>query len=456
MLVKSSRGNRALMLQMLWMVLTSTMPMTIFTLTEYCSAQAEAPPAAEAAPGTEPPPAGEPLWPPLDDEEPASLETGLPLRALTSPLRWGQLSLLSFTAYQGLDTAPRFQPALRNSELTSLSFLAIYSKPFAGWQLELQYQPFLWIAAGQPYQDLTGSSAGLHTTRRLNQQWTWRFKELARFTPGQQSTLPKSYVADFGAGNATGNPLLSSGRDSFNAEGSTQFTDVYSAQSHLTFTIDQSYYYLLGTRTSSDLELPSQTVASYGASIGWEHQVGARDTFNVRYDYTRQSATNTTVGSTDFHTAELGWGHVLTPGLRFSVSAGPGWSSYANRTTLQGSAQLAKEFHRGSVELSFARTDSFSGVVSSYFNNRYDLKLTRHLTTRWQTMAAASYVQQHVSPGRETYGKFASIDLSYFLNRNWSVFSTARYLDVIGNSSFYAPEKIISAGVRWAWEPDKE
>jgi len=445
MIVKFSRRNRALMLQFLWTVLTSTIPMTIFALTEYCSAQ------------TEPPPAAEPLWPPLpDDEEPESLETGLPLRALASPLRWGQLSLLSFTAYQGLDTAPRYQPTLRNSELTSLSFLLIYSKPFAGWQLDLQYQPYLWIAAGQPYQDLTSSSAGLHTRRRLNQQWTWHFNELAHFTPGQQSTLSKSYVSDFGGGNATGSPLLASGRDSFSAVGSTEFTDAYSARSNLTFAVDQSTYHLFGTRSSSDLQLPSQTVASYGASIGWDHRAGAKDNFNLRYDYKRQSATNTTVESTDFHTLEAGWGHILTPGLRFSVSAGPGWSSYTNRTTLQGSAQLAKEFHRGSVELSFARTDSFSGVISSYFNNRYDLKVTRRLTTRWQTMAAASYVQQHVSPGKTTRGKFASVDISYFVSRNWSIFSTGRYLDVIGNSSFYAPEKVVAVGVRWAWEPDKD
>lgn len=389
-----------------------------------------------------------------DEDSPASIETGLPLRALSSPFRWGRLSLLSFTAYDGYDTSPRFQPSLGGSDLASFSFLAVYSKPFDGWQLDVQYQPYLWVAAGHAYADLTGSSVNLKTTRRSNRNWSWGVGELFHYTPGQKSTLPKTFVSDFGGGASTGSPLLSSGRDSIANYGLISLTDTYSSRSALTFHVDQSYYYLLATNQSG-LQLPSENLLTYGAGASWSTHLTDRDTINVNYDYRRQSASSS-LADTDYHTASAGWGHVLAPGLRFSIGGGPGWSSYTHHTTVQGFVEVGKAFRRGSVDVSFERTNGFSGVLSSYFNNHYDLRLDRSLSTHWHATADASYLQQYISQGKATRGELGSVGISYFMTRNWSVFGQARYLDIIGNSSFNGAEKIIAMGLRWSWVPDKE
>ena len=434
----------------------------MITLAVCGNAQTDAPP-ADAAPvlGQSSSSSVDEDFAPLKSEEPPqpppdSIETGRPLSALASPFQWGHLSLLSVTAYQGYDSAPRFQPALRGSELTALSFLGVYSKLFSGWYLDIQYQPFLWIAQGQVFKDLAGSSLNLRTARRLSRSWSWRANELVRYRSGQHSTLAKTFVTDFGEGSITSNPFLQNGRASLSNYASLSLVNHSSARSSWTFRTSEGYHYLFASHPEPGIRQPYQQLFSYGAGLTWTSRLNFRDTINLRYDYRGQSSPNTRNGKTDFHTAGIGWDHAFTPGLRFYVEAGPGWSTSTHRTTLQGTAGLYKEFRRGSAELFFVRTDSFSGTISNYFNNRYVVRLTRRLTTRWDVETVGSYVQQEVAPGHSTRGRFASARLSYFVTRNWSTFAIARYVDITGSFPSYAPEKIVAGGVRWAWQPDKE
>jgi predicted porin len=122
---------------------------------------------------------------------------------------------------------------------------------------------------------------------------------------------------------------------------------------------------------------------------------------------------------------------------------------------LHGSLALSKEFRRGGVVLSFARSDSFSGVISDNFHNRYDFTVHREFTTRFHCSATASYLQQQVSNARNTNGELATVEARYFLSHNWALFTQARYLHITGNERFVAPEKSVIMGVRWSWVPEK-
>src|SRR5262249_28564924 len=91
-------------------------------LTMHCHAQSELPDTsseavevpAETSQETPAPPPEEfpvPFYPnpeDIDSTPDTDLETGLPLKALLSPFRWGSLSLLSFSAYEGYSTNPDF------------------------------------------------------------------------------------------------------------------------------------------------------------------------------------------------------------------------------------------------------------------------------------------------------------------------------------------------------------
>jgi predicted porin len=145
------------------------------------------------------------------------------------------------------------------------------------------------------------------------------------------------------------------------------------------------------------------------------------------------------------------------------VSVGPAWSLYAGRnnqssharSTLHGSVALSKEFRRGGVVLSFARSDSFSGIISDSFHNRYDVNLHREFTPRLHGSISGSYIQQQFSNARNTNGELVSGELRYFLNRNWATFAQARYLNVFGNERIMGAEKSVIVGLRWAWVPEK-
>jgi hypothetical protein len=116
---------------------------------------------------------------------------------------------------------------------------------------------------------------------------------------------------------------------------------------------------------------------------------------------------------------------------------------------------LSERFRKGDVVLSFARSDSFSGIISDNFHNRYDLALHREVTHRLHCDLTGSYIQQAVSNHGTTNGELASAEFRYLLNRNWSFFGQVRYLHITGNERLTGPQKSAVVGFHWSWVPEK-
>ena len=390
-----------------------------------------------------------------------SLVTGLPLGVLESPLRWGRLSFVSATVYQGYDSNPEPQNTPVGTMLTSLSALAVYSATFSGWGLNAQYQPFIWFSSKATFKDFSAASADLRTERRINGTWNWSFSDRFRYSPTHATTQSFGFVVDPNGGIGIGNAFLSSGRNLLVNGATFIVTNHQDEKSSLTFHANQDFVYLSSFVGDETGDTPSQQVASYSFGATWRDRISERNTLSLRCTYRAQNSFGDTSGDYNSLVAGIGLSRQLKPGMSISATLGPAWSFYSAgsdlqaRTTLHGSVSFAKQFHRGAFIASFVRSDGFSGVISNAFNNRYDVGVTQQITTRWHFSSSASYLQQQAIGHSGTNGTLLSAQVNYFVSRNWSTFGQVRYLNVEGSQRFSAPEKTFIAGVRWAWVPEK-
>ena len=396
--------------------------------------------------------------------EAANVDTTLPLQVVLTPLHWGRLSLLSFTAYEGYDTNPQLQQLPVGSSVTALSALAVYSIRRGHSELDLQYKPFVWISPRQTYKDLSGTAADFQHVRNLNPNWSLSVAERFRYSPDMQNSVQvEGFSVDFGGGTTAVAPFLSSGRNFLLNTVTASLNDQVSEESSLEFHANQNFTRISGSLGNQLVDIPAQEEISYGGGSSWTRHLDLRDTFRAGYDYRRQYSPDSTFGSADYHVLNAGWVHLFAPSVAVAADAGPAWfntagsGSAANQwhTTFRGSLQISKQFHSGGIALSASRSNDFTGATNNSFNNRYDLRVERGLRLRWKISTSVSYIQQGLVGARGIKGELGTGECDYFVSRNWSVFAQLRYLNITGGIPSFAPEKVAALGVRWAWKPEK-
>ena len=424
---------------------------TTMILTGYCSAQNSSGDSGQTEPSQES----------VSDESvlplPPSLDSDQPLQVVMSPLHWGRLSLLSLTTYQGYDSNPDLQKMPVASEFFSVSGLVVYSIRQPGWELDLQYQPSVFVSPKTTAKNFTGNLADFQAARRVSSLWNFSADEHFRYSPDVQSSIQgNSLAVNLGGGISILTPFLSSRQSLLLNTISGSLTGRLSEHLNLSFTADESLI-RLSSVIGNDLveEAPAQSANVYSAGFSLSRLLSPKDTINLTYNFRLQSSSNTALGTTNYETANLGWSHVLRPSLRFSLSGGPGWSTSGGQATLQGSCELSKQVRSGGVALSFGRSDDFIGVISDSFNNHYALRFDHHFGTRFNVAVIGSYLQQEFSRTRNQTGEYGSLEVSYLMSRNWSVFGQVRYLASHGNELSFPAQKLATFGIRWSWVPEK-
>ncbi len=400
----------------------------------------------------------------FDFEPTTDLETGLPLNILLTPLHWGPISLLSFTAYEGYSSNPSFQRVPVGPYLTAINGLALYSTQFSGWRMNAQYQPFVWISSRVTIKDFAAASLDLRKMSRINGNWRWTVGDRLRYFPTHSTEEQTGFVAEPGGGIGIGNAFLSGDRNVLLNGAAVALTDHYNQSSFLVFHANQDFVRLSSYLGQSMTSVLAQEAISYAAGVAWRHHYGLSDTLILSYGYRGQTTTSGL--NVNSHNAAIGWSHKLKPSLGISATVGPAWSFYTGhenvhspsngRITLHGSLALSKEFRTGGVVLALARSDGFTGTISDTFHNRYELMAHRAFTTRLHASVTASYIQQQISNQRNTNGQLYAAEARYFINRNWAIFTQLRYLDIIGSERITGPEKSVILGFRWSWVPDKQ
>jgi hypothetical protein len=393
---------------------------------------------------------------------PPSLDTDLPLRVVTSPFRAGRFSLVSFSAYQGYDSNPSQTATAQGAEFSSFSGLVVYSLRGSKWNLDLQYQPSIFVSPKFTAQNWTGNATDFQAERRLSTNWSFNVAEHFRYSPNLQSSIQGNTLSVNEAGGvAIVTPFLSRSRSLLLNTVGGSLHHRLSQQSLVEFHADHSLVRLSGVvGAGPTTQIPVQDSESTTAGFGFNRVLGLRDSIEATYEYRAQFSSNTATGIANFHTATFGWSHTLAPSLRFAVSAGPGWSNPGTqsgpwRTTVQGSAQLSRETRRGGIAISFVRSDVFAGVIGNGFNNHYALRIDRKLGSRFNLIATGSYLQQQFFGAQSLAGEMGSVEAVWSTSRNWSLFGQVRYLDTHGSVVSIAPQKVATAGVRWSWVPEK-
>lgn len=392
-----------------------------------------------------------------------NLETGAPLRTVLTPLHWGHLSLLSFQGFEVYDSNYQPQQAIVSRQMTALQGLVVYSIQKASSSLDLQYEPYVWFSPNQTYKNFTANSVDLATSHTFSRRWRLTGDETFQYSPNLANTLQSAFTTDFLSNTSNQVAFLSAGRESLINNVGVTLTSQISKSSQLSFNLLDDYIRLGSYQGSLNTTLPNValTMNQYGGGVTWTRQWSTKTSLNLAYNFRRQSASLFAANST-FNTVDVGFNRVLKPNLSFSLQVGPGWSDAGGvvkgtptqrRTTVQGSAQLLKSFRTGGIAFSFYRNSEYSGVISNSFNNRYDVSVNRRFFTRWNFLVSGSYIQQEYVGKPMSTGELGWAQLGYMLTRNWSVFSGYRYLNLGGNEAWSGPQQLVTAGIRWAWQP---
>jgi hypothetical protein len=341
----------------------------------------------------------------------------------------------------------------------------LYSFQRTRWSLDFQYHPSVWFSNQTTHTDFAGHAVDFHTAHNVGRQWRLSVSDSYKYLPPIANSLGSPFNVDFSSNTASSNPFLSTGQRILGNSAILSMDRVLNERSKLGFTFTDSFVSLSeGSTNQPATTLIATQQHAYGPGVTWSRQWNSRNTISLRYNYRRQSYPGS-LGSTDFQSAGVGYNRVLSPTLTAMLQIGPGWSSSTaganrsyRRTTLQGSAGLYKQFTNGEVALSFERNSDFSGVISNSYNNRYNLAVNRRFYTRWNTELSASYIQQEFVGRPTTTGELGFIQLGYRLSRGWSLFTNYRYFNTSYtsvNSKLFGPEQLVSAGIRWAWEPER-
>jgi hypothetical protein len=390
-----------------------------------------------------------------------NLETGLPLRTVMSPLHWGRLSLLSFTAFEGYNTNFQLQPTGSSTQLTAFQFLAIYSVQRAKTSFSLQYRPYVFFTQHTTYKDFAANSVNLDTSHNFGRAWMLSLADAFRYSPELANELGGAFSPDFQSGTSTNTAFLALQRKYWANAANINLDHQLSQQSHLIFDLSDDFVRFSG----SSRQLVPETAPgfnqenAYSAGVKWSREWNRNNTLRLSYNFRRQEVPNIS-GDSNFHTINVGYTRILKPTLTLTMEAGPGfWSGRAiggsnveHRTTAQGSVSLTKSFRGGGIAFAAIRSANYSGVISNSLNNRYDVSINRQFFRKWKATATASYLQQEFVGKPSTKGELLWGDVAFRMTRMWSLFGGYRYYHTTALTA--APQHFVSLGLRWAWEPE--
>lgn len=380
-----------------------------------------------------------------------SLQSGLPLQSRISPLHWGHLSLLSFSAMETYEDGAM----IRSGEATLASGLVIYSIEHSRSRFDLQYMPMVWYASGTVRNNFTAHALDLSTSRNFGRFWRVSLADQYHYSPNLAFMSASAFNPDFSTGLSTRNPFLLLGRTSLVNNATLDVNRQLNANNQLNLTLSNSFARLSGVsdpQAIGTVSLPADEQLYYNGQLTWSHKFNGNGSMYLSYGYTEQQERNANI-RLQYQSASAGYTRRLSPTVTMSVGGGPAWSK--RNLTAQGSISIFKAFRRGGVAASASRDTQFEGVLGGGFHNRYDLTFQHPLWIRWSFQVGSSYVQQRLGTSpRSSNGIMAWSTLSYRMTPSWSIYSSYFYLNFGSNLNIPTARESAVLGIRWAWSPE--
>lgn len=393
-----------------------------------------------------------------------NLETGLPLRTLMSPIHWGHFSIFSASMIGSYDSNYTQSSPPQGAQSTFFNGLVVYALRHRKTQVDLQYMPTVWAGNGNVQSDFTNQAIDGFTSFDLSRKWSLNLHDTFRYAPQQFVWTTPTFSPDFTTNTATANPFMLIGQNSLMNNFNAALGGRLGERNQVSFAYTESFIKLSpqSNETPGSIYSVGDREDASALTASWSRNLTRRNSVNISYGFERMYE-RAFAQTTQFQNVSLGYTRVLRPTVSVSLEGGPGWATTHSgiepaRTTrtAQGSLSLFKAFREGGIAASFSRSNTFVGVISNNYNNRYDLSLTRRLFRRVQAQLGYGYVQQELTTRKRLDSGIGYASLAYSLTRNWSVFGSYDRLTFAGSQIPYPRRAFMGAGIRWAWTPKSQ
>jgi hypothetical protein len=409
--------------------------------------------------------------PSLSFEKPTTnLATGTVLTTTKSPFRWGNLSVLSVDALQVFDSNYLF---LKNNPISiqagAVRALVVYAIKTGKSSFSIQYRPQVWASADATQFDYASHMLDFHTFRYLTSTWAFNISDQFSYVPDRGRLEQVGFSSDYTTSSSSQNPFLSTGQrlmtNSFGISADHSLT----ARDRMEFLVRHQYIRLSSANDgiTNPAPLPTGVLTqqqTIGGEIGWTHTWRRDNEFGIKYAYDREYFQDF-ASTAQLNGVVFGFSRRLRPSLLLRVGGGPAFLQPAKPTgavlspatvrTYQASAALFKTFGRSGLTLSYARSNNFTGQITSNLNDRFDVTYSQHWNRRIDTTIGGAYVRQALTPSL-LYGKSAWSEVDYRLSRSWSFYGTYSYLTQNGGGLPYGPRYLVTSGIRWSWDTEHE
>lgn len=396
-----------------------------------------------------------------------ALDTGQSLQntGRTSPLKFGHLSLLSFSVLYDYDSNFTFSPTNpQPADALAMQGLVFYTIGGNRSRLDIQWRPFMLVSQTTTKADFAGQTVDFHTYRYMSARWLLNFDDRFQYAPDNGLLANPSFNPDFTTGLFNRQPFLANGESNITNGATLSLSYQMNQKNQLTFHGNFQYVNQWDTGTNPN---PPPVVYdflyNFGTGVSWTHKLTEGREIGAAYTYDRQYLADFSSRS-QYHSAFLTYSDRIRPTLLLRVAFGPSLQirqgaqgiSAGNSETFEGSVEVLKSFRRSNLAFSYGRGHDFQGIITEAYHDRFDLSYSWNMGQKWEFSTGGGYIEQGSSSVPTLRGRTLWFNSSYYVSRQWSVFATYMNSAASGGPQPYGTRNLIMAGIRWSWQGERE
>jgi hypothetical protein len=381
--------------------------------------------------------------------------------------RWGPISVRSFSlveiyGQENLDAPPgQGQPQSRSGTSTELSTSIVLDQKIGRARLTVQYQPAFFITNGDFYTNAANENSSIAMQFPLSERWALTIADALNYYASNRIYTGPSIYSNYFSGTTFSNNFTS-------GPGSTLTNSTYAYASYqmtprttLSFGPGFGYAYATGyaffTDTQNQQRLSSWTAGGNASLI---HQITEEITVGATYSAQETFYTNTskTAGpqqsSALQQTAKFTYRQEVTPTLWVSAGLGVLGNTTENTGTGFGlDLGVTKAFQRQALTLSYNRGFQFTGLITGYATDRFDVAHSVQWTQRLSNTTSSAYFRTISSSSYNQSGLYATEQVNYRLNSQLSLSGTFSYTKQIGDQVYLQSGSLRFFAVGLTWAP---
>ncbi|MGE5324955.1 MAG: hypothetical protein ACM3SW_18960 [Actinomycetota bacterium] len=365
-------------------------------------------------------------------------------------LHWGPVGVRSAEAFYTYATLDQ-QDSSAHLSATTLQTNIAYSQRLARSRLIWQYNPRVLIVNGHVSSQTLNQDSTLDMLFAPTSRLTWGISNWLNYY-GRDNGLNDRTLDHNNFSGAISNPFLNNGASTLVDSVALPISYNFSART----TISVSPFF--GYTRSSELAAPNSglpdtlTIASQaGARTQFTHAVSPRQSLGFYATYQR-SLKNNIEGPASYESFGGTWTRRVGMSFGFVVEGG-GSHSVSNALeswTGVGSLTITKSFRHSSLDATYGRNVSFSGLFGNGYNDYARADYNHQFGRRLSASASFGYLTGPSLGGTAT-GKYVNGSVNYFLYSNLSwFFGYSRYMQGGNGQLIVGDQSQFQTGLSWS------